>query len=206
VTHAKACHSCVSRILEFPPGQSLYTLYAFQIHAIQVLWWSLELNDLNHLILYSKECSGIAKVSLKGKEAAPLPCTSCVNLQNHTVIMGIQHPALDGAHKHTPWSFLSAGQILSLLQWKSHFLNHLKLQSLNAVHKIGIQNQHLAEWKQLSMAVGHKDIPCIQSLMATQHHAGASVFTMLKIFDQAAWCEYSPCGYQITDFQWLSCS
>ena len=37
--------------------------------------------------------------------------------------------------------------------------------------------------------------------MATQHRAGASVFTMLEKIDQAARRVYSPRGYQITDFQ-----
>ena len=51
------------------------------------------------------------------------------------------------------------------------------------------------------MAIGHKDIPPIWSLMATQYRAGASVFTMLEKIDQAARCVYSPRGYQIADFQ-----
>lgn len=37
--------------------------------------------------------------------------------------------------------------------------------------------------------------------MATQFRAGASVFIMLKKIHQAAHRVYSPCGYQITDFQ-----
>jgi hypothetical protein len=152
---------CPGYYFKFPPDQSLYTSYAFQIHVIQVLPWSLELNDLNRLVLHSKECSGVAKALLKGKEAAPLPCTSCANLQNHVVIMGIRHRALDAAHEHTPWSFLSAGQMLSLLRRKSHIINHLKLQSLNAARKIGVRNRHLAAWKRLSMAIGREDIPHI---------------------------------------------
>lgn len=196
-----AASACPGYYFEFPRGQSPYTSYAFQIHAIQVLPWSLELDDLNRLVLHSKECSGIAKASLKGMEAAPLPCTSCANLQNHAVIMGIRHRALDGAHEHTPWSFLSAGQMLSLLRRKSHIINRLKLESLNAARKIGVRNRHLAAWKRLSMAIGREDIPRIRSLMATQHRAGASVFTMLEKIDQAARRVYSPRGYQITDFQ-----
>ena len=130
--------ACPGYYLEFPAGQSPYTLYAFQIHAIQMLPWSLKMDDDNCLTLHSKQCSGVAKTSLKGKEAAPLPCTSCANLRNHAIILGIRHRALDGAHESTPWSFLSAGQMLSLLRRKTHIINRLKLQVLNAACKIGI--------------------------------------------------------------------
>ena len=75
--------------------------------------------------------------------------------------MGIWHHALDGAHEHMPWSFLSAGQMLSSLQRKSYIINCLKLQSLNAARKIGVRNRHLAAWKRLSMAIGREDIPRI---------------------------------------------
>jgi hypothetical protein len=37
--------------------------------------------------------------------------------------------------------------------------------------------------------------------MAMQYCTGASIFTMLEKIDQAARRVYSPCGYQITDFQ-----
>ena len=193
--------ACPGYYFEFPAGQSPYMSYAFQIHAIQVLPWSLKTDNANRLILHSNQCSGVAKTSPKGKEAAPLPCTLCANLQNHAIILGIRHHALDGSHENTPWSFLSAGQMLSLLRQKTHIINRLQLQSLNAARKIGVRNQHLAAWKRLSMAIGQEDIPCIQSLMATQSRAGASVFTMLEKIDQAARCVYSPRGYQITDFQ-----
>ena len=192
---------CPGYYLELPAGQSPYTSYAFQIHAIQVLPWSLKIDHDNRLMLHSKQCSGVAKTSLKGKEAAPLPCTSCANLQNHAIILGIRHRALDGAHESTPWSFLTAGQMLSLLRRKTHIINRLKLQALNAARKIGVRNRHLAAWKRLSMAIGREDIPRIRSLMATQSRAGASVFTMLEKIDQAARRVYSPRGYQITDFQ-----
>ena len=161
----------------------------------------MTMDDLNRLMLHSKQCSGVAKTSSKGKEAAPLPCTSCANLQNHAIIMGIRHRALDGANENTPWTFLSAGQMLTLLRRKSHIINRLKLQSLNAARKIGVRNRHLAAWKRLSMAIGREDIPRIRSLMATQYRAGASVFTMLEKIDQAAHRVYSPRGYQIADFQ-----
>ena len=81
-----------------------------------------------------------SKDIIEGQGGAPLPCTSCVNLQNHAIIMGIQHRALDGANENTPWTFLSAGQMLTLLQRKTHIINRLKLQSLNAAQKIGIRN------------------------------------------------------------------
>ena len=67
---------------------------------------------------------------------------------------------------------------------------------------MGVRNRHLAAWKRLSMAIGREDIPRIRSLMATQHRAGASIFTMLEKIDQAARrVYYSPRSYQITDFQ-----
>ena len=109
---------CPGYDLEFPAGQSPYTSYAFQIHASQVLPWSLKIDNDNRLTLHSKQCSGIAKTSLKGKEAAPLPCTLCANLENHAIILGIRHRAQDGAHENTPWSFLSTGQMHSLLRRK----------------------------------------------------------------------------------------
>ena len=129
---------CLGYYFEFPAGQSPYTSYAFQIHAIQVLPWLTTMDNLNCLTLHLKQCSGIAKTSSKGKEVAPLPCTSCANLQNHVIIMGIQHHALDGANENTPWTFLSAGQMLTLLQRKTHIINRLKLQLLNATWKIGV--------------------------------------------------------------------
>ena len=159
------------------------------------------MDDLNRLTLHLKQRSGVAKTSSKGKEVAPLPCTSCANLQNHAIIMGIRHHALDGANENTPWTFLSAGQMLTLLWRKTHIINRLKLQSLKAAQKIGIQNWHLVAWKRLSMAIGREDIPRIWSLMAMQYCAGASVFTMLEKIDQVACHVYSLCGYQIADFQ-----
>jgi hypothetical protein len=138
---------------------------------------------------------------IKRQRDGSTPCTMCANLQNHAIIMGIRHRTLDGAHENTPWSFLSTGQMLSLLQRKTHIINRLKLQALNAARMIGVRNRHLSAWKRLSMAIGHEDIPRIRSLMATQSRAGASVFTMLEKIDQAARRVYSPCGYQITDFQ-----
>ena len=95
------------------------------------------MDDNNCLTLHLKQCSGIAKTSLKVKEAAPIPCTLCANLQNHAMILGIWHWVLDGAHKNTPWSFLSMGQMLSLLWCNTHTINWLKLQVL-----IGVQNRH----------------------------------------------------------------
>jgi hypothetical protein len=83
--------ACPGYYFEFPAGQSPYMLYAFQIHAIQVLPWSLKTDDVNRLTLHSNQCSGVAKTSPKGKEVAPLPCTSCANLQNHAIILGIKH-------------------------------------------------------------------------------------------------------------------
>lgn len=192
---------CPGYCFVFPAGQSPFTSYAFQIHAAQELPWSLKTDNFNHLTLHSKHCSSVAKTSLKGKEVTPLPCTYCANLHNHTIIMGMRHRALDGADENTPWSFLSAGQMLSSLRRKAHIINRLKLQSLNAARKIGVRNRHLAAWKRLSIAIGREDIPRIRSLMATQHRAGASVFTMLEKIDQAARRAYSPRGYQISDFQ-----
>ena len=115
--------------------------------------------------------------------------------------MGIRHRALDGADQNTPWSFLSAGQMVSSLRQKTLIINRLKLQALNAARKIGIRNRHLAAWKRLSMAIGREDIPRIRSLMATQQRAGASVFTILEKIDQAARRAYTPLGYEIADFQ-----
>lgn len=86
--------------------------------------------------------------------------------------------------------------MLSLLQRKTHIINQLKLQSLSAALKIGVWNQHLAAWKQLSMAIGHEDIPCIWSLMAMQYCTGPSIFTILEKIDQAAQPTWLP-DYQL---------
>lgn len=201
VTQPSDASACPGYHFEIPAGQSPFMSYAFQIHATQALPWSLKTDSLNRLTLHSKQCSGAAKTTPKGKETTLLPCTSCTNLQNHSVVMGMRHRALDGADENTPWSFLSAGQMVSSLRQKAHIINRLKLQSLNAARKIAIRNRHLAAWKRLSMAIGREDIPRIRSLMAAQHRAGASVFTMLEKIDQAARRAYSPQGYQIADFQ-----
>jgi hypothetical protein len=49
--------ACPRYYIEFPAGQSPFTSYAFQIHATQVLLWSLKTDSLKHLTLHSKQCS-----------------------------------------------------------------------------------------------------------------------------------------------------
>ena len=120
--------ACPGYHIEFMAGQSPFMSYVFQIHTTQVLPGSLKTDSLNCLTLHSKKCSGAEKTSFNGKEMAPLPCTSCKNLKNHSVAMGMWHHALKCADENTPRSFLSAGQMVSLLWKKTHIINCFKLQ------------------------------------------------------------------------------
>ncbi|KAF9536471.1 hypothetical protein CPC08DRAFT_771554, partial [Agrocybe pediades] len=192
---------CPGYQLLFPAGQSVYSSYCFYVHVLQDLPWSLNIDENKQLVLHSNECAGCAKVSKKGKETAPLPCTACANLENNAVLMGMRHRAMGGLDPSTPWAYLSYQDLLSILRGKTDTINRLKLQGLNSARKLMVRNRHLAAWKRLAMAIGREDIPRIRTLMATQLRSGASVFSIIEKVDQAARRVYSPRGYDIADFQ-----
>ena len=115
--------------------------------------------------------------------------------------MGIRHRLLDGTHENTPWAYLTAAEILSLLKKKNRQINTLKLRALNSAMTIGVRNRHLAAWKRLAAAIGREDVPRIRRLMVAQARAGASVFSIIEKIDQAAARQYSPKGYERADFE-----
>jgi hypothetical protein len=130
--------SCPGYELVFPEGQSPYTSYPFAIHTIRVLPWMILL-DGESMILMSADCTRHANTD----DGSPLPCISCRNLHNHTVIMGIRHRALDGAHENTPWSFLSIVQLLRLLDQKNQQIAGLRLRGLNAGRSLAFRDRCL---------------------------------------------------------------
>jgi hypothetical protein len=153
------------------------------------------------LTLRSTQCTGSGRVSKKGKESKPITCYPCSRLHDNSIVMGIRHRLLDGAHENTPWAYLTAGESLSLLKKKTDQINSLKLHALNSAVTIAVRNRHLSAWKRLAVAVGKEDIPRLRSLMAAQTRAGASVFSIIEKIDQAAARQYSPKGYERADFE-----
>ncbi|KAF8875597.1 hypothetical protein CPB84DRAFT_1752637 [Gymnopilus junonius] len=192
---------CPGFHLKFRNEKSAFDEYSFQIHAKKTLPWNLK-TEGDHFFLYSTTCSGFTKLSKKGKEKTPQPCMSCSMLNDHNIIMGICHRSeLDNAHNSMPWGFLSPRQMWQALRKKTDENVRLKLYALNDARKIRVRNRHLSAWKRLSMAIGREDIPRIRSLMAAQHRAGSSVFTMLEKIDKATCHAYSPRGYEAADFE-----
>ena len=117
--------------LTFPADQSPLMSCPFLLHTRMPLSWTISTNT-NQLFLHSTDCSGTSKISTKGKEVLPQPCTFCVNLNNHNIIMGICHQALDGTHESTPWQYLFTAQMYLSFKRKDEFINVLKLRSLTA--------------------------------------------------------------------------
>ena len=72
------------------------------------------------------------------------------------------------------------------LTMKAKQINTLKLKALSMLHMIGVQNKNINAWKQLSIAIGTKNVPCIQSLVATENRAGSSVFVIIEKVQWAA--------------------
>ena len=191
---------CPGYGLKMPHSQSPFVSYPFLLHSVKTLPWKVEVSDAR-LSLRSTRCSGVGQVSKKGKEIEPHACHPCSRLHNDTIIMGIRHRLLDGTHENTPWAYLTAAEILSLLKKKTRQINTLKLRALNSAMTIGVRNRHLAAWKRMAAAIGREDVPRIQSLMAAQTRAGTSVFSIIEKVDQAAARQYSPKGYEWADFE-----
>ena len=191
---------CPGYGLKLPHSHSPFVSYPFLLHSVKTLPWRVEVSDA-HLSLRSTRCSGVGQVSKKGKEIEPRACHPCSRLHDDTIIMGIRHRLLDGAHENTPWAYLTAAETLSLLKKKNRQINTLKLRAFNSAMTIGVRNRHLAAWKRLAAAIGREDVPRIRSLMAAQTRVGASVFSIIEKVDQAAARQYSPKGYERADFE-----
>ena len=65
-------------------------------------------------------------------------CHDCSQLHDHNFVTGIQFHLLDGAHKKTPWAFLTVGQMYQAPERKSVQMNKLKLMSLILACKINV--------------------------------------------------------------------
>ena len=182
--------------LIFPEGQLPYTSYLFAVHTIRVLPWMILL-DGEWMILMSADCTRHANTD----DRSPLPCISCWNLHNHTVIMGIWHCALDGAHKNTPWSFLSIIQLLHLLDQKNQQIAGLHMRGLNAGQSLAFCDQCLDRWKQFAVAIGSSNLAHIQVLIKVELWNGAGIFGLLNKIDHATAMNYWPCSYEEANFQ-----
>jgi hypothetical protein len=124
---AAISESCQGYKFVFPEGQSPYASYPFAIHSFRTLLWMILL-DRETMILMADNCT---RILIMNDDKSPLPCVSCRSLHNHTIIMGIQHRTLDGAHENMPWSYLGIMQLVCLLDQKNQQTDGLRLQGLN---------------------------------------------------------------------------
>jgi hypothetical protein len=153
---------CPGYGLKMPHSQSPFVSYPFLLHSVKTLPWKVEVSDAR-LSLRSTRCSGVGQVSKKGKEIEPRACHPCSRLHDDTIIMGIRHRLLDGTHENTPWAYLTAAEILSLLKKKTRQINTLKLRALNSAMTIGVRNHHLAAYQPIFLtAVHHHSPPFLQ--------------------------------------------
>lgn len=187
---------CPGFQLAFPPGQSPYTSYPFAAHKQHILPWSIYIpsTTTSSITLRSENCTNEARTESK-------PCSFCVNLNNHNIIMGIRHRALDGAHEFTPRSYLSIDQLLSALERKTRQVDSLRLNALVVARKVVVRDRHLDGWKRLAVAISTNHIPRIRSLIAAELNNRGSVYAILGKVDQAVQRNYRPRGYEYADFQ-----
>jgi hypothetical protein len=188
---------CPGYELLFPKGQSAFSSYPFLLHERLTLPWSIILVGTK-LRLRSKSC---LKISPSSDPTAATPCGKCAALHNDTIIMGIRHRSLDGAHESTPWAYLSPAQMYEALKRKTTSMNLLKLSTLNIRRTLSLRNRHIDMWKRFAVAVGREDIPRIRSLMAAELRRGSSVFSIVEKVEQAARRAYTPRGYTEAEFQ-----
>jgi hypothetical protein len=177
--------SCPGYEFVFPEGQSPYTSYPFAIHTVRTLPWMVLLDGWT-MILMSDECTRVA--IFDGDSL--LPCIYCRNLHNHTVIMGIRHRALDGAHENTSWSFLGIIQLVRLLDQKNQQIDGLRLRGLNAGRALAFRDRCLDGWKRFAVAIGNNDMARVQVLIMVELRNGAGVFGLLNKVDRAAAVNY----------------
>ncbi len=105
---APTAKKCPGYTLELAEDQSVFALYPFILHSRQELPWSFAMNG-EHLILWSNKCIKFSELS----------CILCSRLHDNTIVMGIQHRALSSADPKTPWHWLSAAHMYSLLEKKN---------------------------------------------------------------------------------------
>lgn len=171
---------CPGYCPDFPGGDSPITTYPFLLHISLTLPWTTIIQG-NTLILRSTSCSNIGS-NIKNR---PGPCTFCRNLENHNVVMGFRHRALDGAPETTPFRFLGPGQMYTAFERHKSAGNRLKLAMLNSRRAIGIRNRHLESWKRLAIAIGQENIPRIQTIIANACRKGSSILGLLDKVKQA---------------------
>ncbi|KAK0467600.1 hypothetical protein IW261DRAFT_1612940 [Armillaria novae-zelandiae] len=190
---------CHGYELKFPDSDSPLTSYPFAIHQNNHLHvpWSISVVD-NAITLCSHLCPRNIIIPASDNDK---PCVSCSNLHNHSIIMGIRHRAFDGADESTPWSYLAHDHLTALLQKKNEKITQLRLHALNAARKLGIHNTQLEAWKRFSVAIGTHDIPRLRNLITSELRRGGSVFAILTKVDRAVQKNYSPRGYERTDFE-----
>lgn len=115
--------------------------------------------------------------------------------------MGIRHRALSGADPKTPWHWLSAAHMYTMLEKKTEQINALKLNTLNNIRAIGVRNLHIDAWKRVHMAIMTSDIPRLRSLLLVAYRAGTSVVSLLEKVKLAAERKYSPKSYDEAQYQ-----
>lgn len=185
--------TCLGYHMVFSDGASPYLSYPFAIHDIQALPWSVAIiNPGPQLYLRSLDCAG---------GSTRPTCASCRKLENHPIIMGIRHRNLDGAHKNTPWAYLSIAQLLDWLKRKTSQIDALRLDGLNRGRLIAVRIRHLNGWRRLVMSIIKNEIPRIRFALAVQERNGAGVFGYLRAIDSAAKQAYKPKSYEEADFQ-----
>lgn len=128
---------CPGYRLALPDHASPFVSYPFLLHTRHTLLWNVMV-DSERLILYSKRCTGTARVSSKGKEKTPLACHYCARLHDNDIVMGIRHRILDGTHENASWVYLTPSEMYALLQRKTNIIHHLKLHALNNAASIRI--------------------------------------------------------------------
>lgn len=179
--------------MTFPNGASPYLSYPFAIHDIRALPWNVAIvNPGPQMYLRSVECAG--------QSMRPI-CASCRQIENHSIVMGIRHRNLDGAHKNTPWAYLTIAQLLDWLKRKTSQIDALHLDGLNRGRLLAVRVRHLDGWRRLVMSIVRGEIPRIRVALAVQERNGAGVFGYLRAVDAAAQQAYKPKSYEEADFQ-----
>ncbi|KAK0205752.1 hypothetical protein IW262DRAFT_1274285 [Armillaria fumosa] len=99
------------------------------------------------------------------------------------------------------WSYLAHDHLTTLLQKQNEKISQLQLHVLNTAHKLGICNTQLKTWKRFLVAIGTHNIPQLHKLITSELKRGGSVFVILTKVDHAVQKNYSPQGYERTDFE-----
>ncbi|KAI0058140.1 hypothetical protein BV25DRAFT_1862304, partial [Artomyces pyxidatus] len=192
---------CPGYHIEVPVGQSPFMSYPYGLHATRRLPWSITMTN-ESLVLHSESCTRLALSSPRHVEGSPpLPCLFCKDLHNHSIIMGIRHRALDGAHESLSWAYLTGSQMVNSLQQKRRQIDEMKLNALTISRKLVVRDCRIESWKRLALAISESNIPRIRSLLQVQIKNGAGVLGLLSQIDNAARRVYRPMSYDQADFQ-----